>query len=94
MLYLNNVSLVVIKAYLRYRLEKNHPDASALILMNYILGDSQISSRLAQELREKNALVYGFGTGLQLDQDTNVGALSISANYTAGRSAQVSASSS
>ncbi|HCU74467.1 MAG TPA: peptidase M16, partial [Acinetobacter baumannii] len=71
---------------------KNHPDASALILMNYILGESQISSRLAQELREKNALVYGFGTGLQLDRDTNVGALSISANYTAGRSAQVSAS--
>lgn len=32
---------------------KNHPDASALILMNYILGESQISSRLAQELREK-----------------------------------------
>ncbi|MDU6286427.1 MAG: insulinase family protein, partial [Acinetobacter sp.] len=71
---------------------KNHPDASALILMNYILGESQISSRLAQELREKNALVYGFGTGLQLDRDTNVGALSISANYTSGRSAQVSAS--
>ncbi|ADY82525.1 zinc protease [Acinetobacter pittii PHEA-2] len=71
---------------------KNHPDASALILMNYILGESQISSRLAQELREKNALVYGFGSGLQLDRDTNVGALSISANYTSGRSAQVSAS--
>lgn len=29
---------------------------------------------------------------MQLDRDTNVGALSISANYTAGRSAQVSAS--
>ncbi|MEH1709225.1 pitrilysin family protein [Acinetobacter pittii] len=71
---------------------KNHPDASALILMNYILGESQISSRLAQELREKNALVYGFGSGLQLDRDSNVGALSISANYTSGRSAQVSAS--
>jgi len=71
---------------------KNHPDASALILMNYILGESQISSRLAQELREKNALVNGFGSGLQLDRDTNVGALSISANYTSGRSAQVSAS--
>ncbi|MBJ9720758.1 insulinase family protein [Acinetobacter calcoaceticus] len=71
---------------------KNHPDASALILLNYILGESQISSRLAQELREKNALVYGFGSGLQLDRDTNVGALSISANYTSGRSAQVSAS--
>lgn len=43
--------------------------------MNYVLGESQISSRLAQELREKNALVYGFGSGLQLDRDTNVGAL-------------------
>jgi zinc protease len=46
-----------------------------LIVFTNILGQSQLSSRLGQELREKNALVYGFGSDLQLDSDTNVGAL-------------------
>ncbi|WP_372376281.1 M16 family metallopeptidase [Acinetobacter ursingii] len=68
----------------------DHPDAPALIVFTNILGQSQLSSRLGQELREKNALVYGFGSDLQLDSDTNVGALTIEANYTAGRSEQVS----
>ena len=70
----------------------DHPDAPALIIFSHILGNSQLSSRLAQELREKNALVYGFGSDLQLDPDAAVGGLSIEANYTAGRSAQVSQS--
>lgn len=69
-----------------------HPDAPALIILSHILGNSQLSSRLAQELREKNALVYGFGSGLDLDPDINDGTLSITANYTSGRSAQVSQS--
>ncbi|MFU8927814.1 M16 family metallopeptidase [Acinetobacter puyangensis] len=69
-----------------------HHDASALIVFSHILGDSQLSSRLAQELREKNALVYGFASRLNLDDETNVGALTISANYTSGRSSQVSQS--
>ena len=68
----------------------DHPDAPALIVFTNILGQSQLSSRLGQELREKNALVYGFGSDLQLDSDTNVGALTIEANYTAGRGEQVS----
>lgn len=68
----------------------DHLDAPALIVFTNILGQSQLSSRLGQELREKNALVYGFGSDLQLDSDTNVGALTIEANYTAGRSEQVS----
>lgn len=68
----------------------DHPDAAALIVFSYILGDSQLSSRLAMELREKNALVYGFGSDLNLDTDSDAGALMISANYTAGKSAQVS----
>lgn len=68
----------------------DHPDAAALIVFSYILGDSQLSSRLAMELREKNALVYGFGSDLNLDAYSDVGALMISANYTAGKSAQVS----
>lgn len=68
----------------------DHPDTPALMVFSYILGDSQLSSRLAQELREKNALVYGFGSGLNLDEWLDSGALTIEANYTAGKSAQVS----
>ena len=67
-----------------------HPDAPALIVLDNILGDSQLSSRLGQELREKNALVYGFGSNLSLDSFDDVGALTIQANYTAGKSAEVS----
>lgn len=69
-----------------------HPDAPALLVLEHVLGDSQISSRLAVALREKNALVYGFGSNINLDADDNVGALTIEANYTAGRGAQVSES--
>ncbi len=70
----------------------DHPDTPALMVFSYILGDSQLSSRLAQELREKNALVYGFGSSLDLDDWIDSGALTIEANYTAGKSAQVSQS--
>ena len=69
-----------------------HQDAPALIILSHIMGNSQLSSRLAQELREKNALVYGFGSNLDLDSDTDSGSISITANYTAGRSDQVSQS--
>ncbi|NHB58267.1 insulinase family protein [Acinetobacter sp. 194] len=69
-----------------------HADAPAMIVFERILGNSQLSSRLAQELREKNALVYGFNSSLSLDEDEESGALGISANYTAGKSAQVSSS--
>ena len=69
-----------------------HTDAPALIILSHILGNSQLSSRLAQELREKNALVYGFGSDLDLNPDIDDGNLSITANYTSGRSDQVSKS--
>lgn len=78
------------QAILTFPVGADHPDAPALIVFSYILGDSQLSSRLAQELREKNALVYSFGSGLNLDDWVNSGALTIEANYTAGKSAQVS----
>ncbi|AXQ22905.1 insulinase family protein [Acinetobacter wuhouensis] len=68
----------------------DNKDAAALIVFSYILGDSQLSSRLGQELREKNALVYGFGSSLDLDSFNEAGALSIEANYTAGKSPEVS----
>ena len=91
MFYLNSVNLVATKVCFQFQLVK--PSRCICSHFNELyFRESQISSRLAQELREKNALVYGFGSGLQLDRDTNVGALSISANYTSGRSAQVSAS--
>lgn len=67
-----------------------HQDAPALIVLDNILGDSQLSSRLGKELREKNALVYGFGSQLQLDDLVDSGAIKVEANYTAGKSAQVS----
>lgn len=67
-----------------------HQDAPALIVLDNILGDSQLSSRLGKELREKNALVYGFGSQLQLDDLVDSGAIKVEANYTAGKSEQVS----
>ncbi len=78
------------QSILTFPVGANHPDTPALVVFGYILGDSQLSSRLAQELREKNALVYGFGSTLNLDDWINSGALAIEANYTAGKSAQVS----
>ena len=68
----------------------DNPDMPALQVFRHILGDSQLSSRLAQELREKNALVYGFGADVNFSDWNESGALLISANYTAGKSAQVS----
>lgn len=80
------------QALLTLPVKYDDPDAAALYVFSYILGNSQLSSRLAMELREKNALVYGFGSQLDLDQFEKSGALSIQANYSAGKSAQVSAS--
>jgi zinc protease len=68
----------------------NDADAPALQVLSYILGDSQLSSRLGQALREKNHLVYGFSSDLNLDLHDSVGALTIEANYTANKAAQTS----
>ena len=78
------------QALLAMPVGRDNPDMPALQVFRHILGDSQLSSRLAQELREKNALVYGFGANMNFDSWTESGALMISANYTAGKSAQVS----
>ena len=78
------------QALLTVPVGSDHADMPALQVFRHILGDSQLSSRLAQELREKNALVYGFGANMNFDSWTDSGALMISANYTAGKSAQVS----
>ncbi|NHC04098.1 insulinase family protein [Acinetobacter sp. 187] len=78
------------QSFLTFPVGNDHPDAVALMVFGYVLGESQLSSRLAMELREKNALVYGFSSGQSFSEDSNSGALTISANYTAGKSAQVS----
>ena len=78
------------QSFMTIPLGDDHPDMPAMMMFGRILGDSQLSSRLAMELREKNALVYGFGSSLSFSDDEMAGALSISANYTAGKSAQVS----
>lgn len=80
------------QALLTLPIRYDDPDAAAMYVFSYILGNSQLSSRLAMELREKNALVYGFGSQLDLDQFEKSGALTIQANYSAGKSAEVSRS--
>ena len=67
-----------------------HPDAEAILVLSNILGESQLSSRLAMKKKKKNALVYSFGSNMTLSSFQNSGALGISADYTAGKSTQVS----
>lgn len=80
------------QALMTFPVGTDHPDMPALQVFRHILGDSQLSSRLAQELREKNALVYGFNSNVNFSSWNDSGALGIGANYTAGKSAQVSQS--
>ncbi len=75
---------------LNFPIGVDHADAPAMIVLEQILGGSQLSSRLAKELREKNALVYGFNSNLSLSEQEDSGALVIGAKYSAGRSEQVS----
>lgn len=78
------------QAVMTFPVGAEHVDLPAMLVFRHILGDSQLSSRLAQELREKNALVYGFSANAQYDEWIDSGALGIQANYKPGRSAQVS----
>ncbi len=64
-------------------------DAPALIVLSHILGNSQLSSRLAKSLREEQGLVYAFNSRLDLDSFSPVGAFSINANYSVGKAEQV-----
>lgn len=78
------------QASLTFPMRFDHEDAAAMYVFGHILGNSQLSSRLAMELREKNALVYGFGSQINLDNFEQSGQLMIEANYSAGKSAEVS----
>lgn len=77
-------------AVLAFPVGSDDADASAMIVLRHILGDSQLSSRLAKELREKHALVYGFSSKINLSDYQSSGALGINAKYTAGKSSEVS----
>ncbi len=78
------------KSYLSFPVGIEHEDGVALFVLSHILGGSQLSSRLAQELREKNNLVYGFDHSIDLSSVNNRGNWSVSANYQAGQAEQVS----
>lgn len=78
-------------AAISFPVGSDHKDVLALQIFRHVFADSQLSSRLGLQLREKNALVYGFGGSLTFDEWKDVGALSITANYSAGRSDEVSA---
>ena len=77
-------------AVMRFPVGMNDKDMSALQIFRHVLADSQLSSRLAQGLREKGGLVYGFSGNVNFDPWVSSGSLGVSANYSAGKSAQVS----
>lgn len=77
-------------AYLTFPVGQNHADAAAMSVLSYILGGSQLSSRLAYELREQNNLTYGFGHSIHLSQFQNSGYWSLSVNYQPSLADQVS----
>lgn len=61
---------------------KNHEDAAALELGNYILGGGFLNSRLATRLRQKDGLSYGAGSFIgqsSYDNKTSMGAYAICA---------------
>lgn len=78
------------QSFIDVPLSKQSEDAPAMWVMSYILGESQLSSRLGKELREKNGLVYVFNFGLDLNQVNEAGRIGIEANYTAGNGKLIS----
>ncbi len=47
-------------------IRREDPDFYAAYLLNYILGGGGLSSRLAEDIREKRGLTYGVATGLSV----------------------------
>jgi len=50
--------------FARPMMKRQDPDWHAALIANYILGGGGFASRLMNEVREKNGLTYGIGTGL------------------------------
>lgn len=80
------------RAYMMIPVGIEHEDAIALLVLEHILGGSQLSSRLGKELREKNNLVYGFRQSISMSQVAynHRGSWSVSANYTPSKAELVS----
>lgn len=78
------------QAYLNFPVGAEHSDAAAMTVFAQVLGNSQLSSRLAMSLREKTALVYAFGSRLNLDAFEQTGSLKISADYSVDKTEQIS----
>lgn len=78
------------QSYLTIPVGIEDDDAMSLLILSHILGGSQLSSRLGQELREKNNLVYGFNHDLDLSSVNSSGSWSVSANYKPELAEQVS----
>lgn len=78
------------QGYLNFPVGAEHKDAAAMTVFAQVLGNSQLSSRLAMELREKTALVYSFNSRLSLDAFNQAGNLKISADYSTDKSEQIS----
>lgn len=78
------------QGFLNFPVGAEHVDAASMLIFSQVLGNSQLSSRLALELREKNALVYSFSSRLNLDAFDQVGSLKILADYSTVRSSEIS----
>lgn len=78
------------QAYLAFPVGFKHEDAPALSVLSHILGGSQLSSRLAYELREQNNLTYGFSHDLSMSYFVDSGYWSVAAHYQPGLADKVS----
>ena len=78
------------RAFINVPISIESQDLPAMWVLSLILGESQLSSRLGIELREKNALVYSFNQSLDVNEKSESGRLNIEANYTAGKADLVS----
>jgi zinc protease len=68
-------------AGLNLKLSDNDPDYPALVLGNYMLGGSGLSSRLTGRIRGKEGLSYGVGSQLQGDNFDQAGVFMAFAIY-------------
>ena len=66
-------------AGLVFPLRDDSPDYPALVIGNYILGSSTLSSRLGDRIRQKEGLSYGVSSGLTVSSWDQRAALSITA---------------
>lgn len=63
----------ILLARLNINIKDDAPDYSALQVANYIVGGGQLSSRLADRLRQKDGLSYGVGSWLRANALDNAG---------------------